>query len=371
MTTPTTSGGMAAERAAWTFYTIAALGSSIGQIWVGVTAPPWPASLPWWLRAALVLPFAVVIDLGGVVTSAFADWRQRLGEAAYGWRILSLSSVTVGVGINVLGHANIPYLAVVFGGLGCFAYAVWLLHASARRRDSLRAHGMLGNPAPVYGPAQWRREPEATRRAKTLALEHGYGLHESLAVARRQLADERSQAALAAHLTTLLAAQHDDSNLANILVAAIPGDRLAAEVAKLVDISGWARLIAADLQPTTTDNDTTGHDNRDGDSDPHDVVASSPELPAALLKEIPSRPDEYRRWQHIWTVIRDDTASTATLADRHGVSRRTLQRIRKAGELGLLDSPIPLIQRLLPQARKVASRANDHPPNTTTVTAAP
>jgi hypothetical protein len=248
---------------------------------------------------------------------------------------------------------------------------VWLLHASARRRDSLRAHGMLGNPAPIYGPTQWRREPEVTRRAKALALEHGYGLHESLAVARRQLADERSQAALAAHLTTLLAAQHDDPNLANILVAAIPGEQLAAEVAKLVDISGWARMVAADLQPTTTENDMVDHDADGGDSDPNEVVASSPQLPAALLKEIPSRPDEYSRWHQIWTVIRDDTASNTTLADRHGVSRRTLQRIRKAGKLGLLDSPIPLIQRLLPQARKVASRATGHPPGTTAVTAAP
>ena len=28
------------ERAAWSFYVIAALGSSIGQIWVGVDTPP-------------------------------------------------------------------------------------------------------------------------------------------------------------------------------------------------------------------------------------------------------------------------------------------------------------------------------------------
>src|SRR5262245_41354579 len=79
----------AAEHAAWVFYAIAALGSTIGQIWVGVTTPPWPADLDWWWRAALVAPFAAVIDLGGVVTSAFADARQRLGETAYDWRILS------------------------------------------------------------------------------------------------------------------------------------------------------------------------------------------------------------------------------------------------------------------------------------------
>jgi hypothetical protein len=350
------SGG-AAERAAFVFYTIAALGSSIGQIWVGVTTPPWPDSVPWWLRTVLVLPFALAIDLGGVVCSAFADWRQRVGEPAYGWRALSLASVTVGVGINVIGHADTPYLAVVFGTLGAWAFIVWLLHAAARRRDALRAAGLLGNPAPIYGPMQWRREPAVTRRAKTLALEHGYSLHESLAAARRQLADERSHAALAAHLTTLLKAQHDDPNLANILVAAVPGDQLAADVAQLVDRSGWARMVAADLQPPPS-NDT---DTDDPDLDDTDPAEPWPQLPAALLREIPSRPDEYRRWHRIWTALRDDTTkNNKQLADEHAVSLRTMQRIRKAGELGLLDSPAPLIQRLLPQARKVAAHTAAH-----------
>ena len=61
--------GRAAEHAAWAFYAVAALGSSIGQIWVGVEAPPWPDTMPLWLRALLALPFAVVIDLGGIVCS--------------------------------------------------------------------------------------------------------------------------------------------------------------------------------------------------------------------------------------------------------------------------------------------------------------
>lgn len=123
-----------AERVAWAFYAIAALGSTIGQIWVGVTTPPWPADLEWFWRAAMVAPFAAVIDLGGVVTSAFADARQRLGEAAYGWRALSVGAVATGVAINIIGHADVPYLAVVF-----------------RRPRRLRLHRMAaarGRPAP-------------------------------------------------------------------------------------------------------------------------------------------------------------------------------------------------------------------------------
>jgi hypothetical protein len=138
----------AAEHAAWVFYAIAALGSTIGQIWVGVDTPPWPAQLDWWWRAAMVAPFAAVIDLGGVVTSAFADARQRLGESAYGWRILSAGSVTTGVGINVLGHADVPYLAVVFGCLGVFAYTVWLLHAAARRATRYAPRASWPTPPP-------------------------------------------------------------------------------------------------------------------------------------------------------------------------------------------------------------------------------
>jgi hypothetical protein len=167
--------GRAAERAAWAFYAIAALGSSIGQIWVGIETPPWPDTVPLWLRALLVAPFAFVIDLGGVVTSGFADSRQRLGENAYGWRILSAASVALAVGINVVGHAATPYLAVVFAGLGVFAYVVWLLHTSARRRDALRATGKMAATPPAYGLLQWRRNPPSPSAPKPWRRSSGTG----------------------------------------------------------------------------------------------------------------------------------------------------------------------------------------------------
>jgi hypothetical protein len=70
-----------AERIAWAFYVIAAIGSAIGQIWVGVSVLPWPATVPLPIRVLLVAPFAVVIDFFGVVASAFADWRQSWHRA--------------------------------------------------------------------------------------------------------------------------------------------------------------------------------------------------------------------------------------------------------------------------------------------------
>ena len=63
--------------------------------------------------------------------------------------------------------------------------------------------GKLADTAPVYGLAQWRREPEVTRRASTLAVEHGYSLHESLTAGpRRSCAPKQRNAALASHIET-------------------------------------------------------------------------------------------------------------------------------------------------------------------------
>ena len=233
----------AAAKAAWALYVISANGSMIGQVWVGIITVPFPAAVPWWVRAIIVLPFAVVIDLGGVVTSAFADERQRLGETALMWRILSAGAITVGVAINIIGHHDVPYLAVVFGGLGVFAYSIWLGHSAARRRDALRAAGKLADTAPSYGFAQWRREPEATRRASALAVEHGYSLHESLTVARQQLRTERRNAALAQHIEKHMRAHHEDPVLAAIAVTTADVEAVAARLMELFDAEAWARSL--------------------------------------------------------------------------------------------------------------------------------
>ncbi len=348
----------AAEHAAWVFYAIAALGSTIGQIWVGVQVPPWPVELDWWWRAAMVAPFAAVIDLGGVVTSAFADARRRLGEAAYGWRILSAGSVTTGVGINILGHADVPYLAVVFGGLGVFAYTVWLLHTAARRRDALRAAGKLADTAPDYGLAQWRREPAVTRRARSLALAHGYSLHESLDRARAQLRDEQRRAALAKHVETLIRSRHQDPVRAAIAATTLDIDAVAAELTAQADVAGWARLIGADLlppQPPAGSPEATIA-----------VAAAAPSIPAPMpgtdvLRRVPTNQDAYDRWRQLWAELAaDPDIDSKQFADRHGISLRQVQWIRSVGATGLLNSPIPPAVLLAQQL----ARANGHLPPT-------
>ncbi|GIH05696.1 hypothetical protein Rhe02_37630 [Rhizocola hellebori] len=351
--------GKAAEHAAWIFYLIAALGSSIGQIWVGVDVAPWPDAMPVWLRAAVVLPFAVVIDLGGVVCSGFADTRQRLGETAYGWRILSAASVSLGVSINIVGHAQVPYLAVVFGGLGVFAYSVWLLHSAARRRDALRAAGKLAETPPAYGLVQWWREPAATRRAKTLALQNGYSIHESLTEARAQLRTETRRAALADHIEADIRSRHaEDPILASIAATTTPVDDVADALMAMIDTTGWARTIAARIQPphaeqpTDNDNALRAGDSRDG---------GRPRSPGtAVLRQIPTQQNDYDRWREIWQAMTDDPGvSNQDIAAAHGVSSRTAQRIRDAGTGGLLDSPHTPVARLAALAAD-----NGHPPAT-------
>ncbi|GIH16119.1 hypothetical protein [Rugosimonospora africana] len=359
-TNPITSApdGRAAERAAWIFYTIAAAGSSIGQIWVGVTIPPWPATMPWWARALLVLPFAVVVDLGGVVTAAFADARRRLGETALGWQVLSTASATGAVGINIVGHHDIPYLAVVFGGLGTFAYTVWLMHSAARRRDALRAAGKLAPTAPAYGIGQWWREPAVTRRARDLALQHRYTVHESLTEARRRLREERRTAALAAQVETLIRSRHKDPTIATIAVTTLDIQAVATTLAAQSDIAGWARAIAVDLAPPPVEKPEPA-------VLPEDTDVVPVEVPKDLLRRVPVQQADYQRWRDIWQqMLKTPDDTNSVLAAEHGIAVRQIQHIRAAGAAGLLDSPMPPVQRLL----HLLQQPNGHHP---TLPAAP
>jgi hypothetical protein len=356
----TAAHSTAAEKAAWIFYVIAAGGSTIGQIWVGVVNPPWPHSFPWWLRAILVLPFAVVIDLGGVVTSAFADARQRLGEPATTWRILSGSSVTVGVAINIIGHHDVPYLAVVFGGLGVFAYSIWLGHSAARRRDALRAAGKLADTAPDYGFAQRRSEPEVTRRAAALAVEHGYGVHQSLTVARQQLHVERRNAALAAHIEEHMRAQHEDPVLASIAVTTADIDAVATRLMELFDAEAWARSLTVHLVPPAV----AAAIEPPPVTDNHPEPAPGAEVvmpPADVLKRVPTKQAEYDRWRQLWAaLVAEPDVDNKMFAERHGISVRQVQWIRAVGVTRLLDSPIPPAGRLVQLAQRAQS--NGHAP---------
>src|SRR5439155_10306292 len=95
--------------------------------------------------------------------------RMRLGEHAYGFRAFSVLVATVAVGILVAGHWPHLYWSAAFGMLSGSAYLLWLLHASARRRDALRAAGNVADTAPGYGLWRRLRHPIWTARAAELA----------------------------------------------------------------------------------------------------------------------------------------------------------------------------------------------------------
>jgi hypothetical protein len=75
----------------------------------------------------------------------------------------------------------------------------------------------------------------------------------------------------------------------------------------------------------------------------HDKVG---QVPADVMRRIPKDTAAYQRWQNVWTDLRDGATDLRDLAQRHGFSRRSVQWVRKAGQAGALDSPIPPALRL-------------------------
>jgi len=239
-----------AERLAYVFYGLAAGAAVIGQVWVAVEHIPWPPGWPMWVRVAVVAPFALCLELLGMVTSALADQRMRLGERALGLRAFSVTVAIVAVSVIVAGHWPDVYLVVGFGAFSGAAFLLWMLHSGARRRDALRAAGLLSRVAPAYGWLRWlplvgRPGWRVTHRARELALEHGLELHESLAVAERELSDRARRPAIASAVKAVVAANHSDPLMAEIAVRTLDHDRIAAELERQADYAGWARRLAA------------------------------------------------------------------------------------------------------------------------------
>lgn len=232
------------DRAAVLFYATAATGAVIGQVWVAMTHIPWPDGLaPGW-RLAAVLPFAACLELLAMVLAAMADQRQRMGEQAIGFRVFSALVAALAVSVIVAGHWGDPYTVAAFGGLSVSAYALWLLHSSARRRDALRAAGKLAAVAPAYGLARRVRHPVLTARAAELARERGLGLYASLRAAELEMCAERRRPAIAAAVEAAVRADQTDPVMAEIAVSTLDLDRIATALAEQADYVGWAERLA-------------------------------------------------------------------------------------------------------------------------------
>lgn len=279
------SDGSAGSSARWAypFYAVAVTGAVIGQTWVALEHLSWSPAVPVPARVLLVLPFALCLELLAMALAAMADERMRLGERAYSLRAFSAMVAAVAVGIQVAGHWPDLYWAAVFGVLSSSAYALWMLHAAARRRDALRAAGKLADTAPDYGLRRRIRHPILTARAAELAREghrdattgqrRPLALFESLRAAEQAISAEKRRPAVARAVAEVVRADQHDPRMADIAVRTLDLDRLAAELASRVNYCAWAdRLAPAITAPTRpmTDGDT----NR---SDP--AEASEPEQP--------------------------------------------------------------------------------------------
>jgi hypothetical protein len=173
---------------------------------------------------------------------------------------------------------------------------------------------------------------------------------------------------------------------------------IAANVAVAPDntiaraISGWsaiallaaAKMLAHLFEPTTTPTSApTGSGDSPTATPP--AVATPPDLAAAppsggtsspprqrrgtsgdVARRVPTSPDAYARWCAIWEATRHLPAATRDVAQTQGVSLRTLQFIRAAGEAGHLTSPIqaaPVLQAAAPAANEQpADAAAPDPP---------
>ncbi|TCC53741.1 hypothetical protein E0H75_08690 [Kribbella capetownensis] len=241
-----------ADKVAYAFYATAAAAALVGQVWAGVTHIPWPdEGFSTFLKILVVTPAVAVLELGGVATAALADLRRRKGEQAYAYRAMSFFAALVAVVFNVVGHwrPEERFLAFGFGGLSAFAYVLWLIHSSARRRDALRRAGQMRETGPVYGVVQWAREPRVTWLARSLAIEHGYSLYESLRAAHHQIRNKSRRDAIAGTVAEYIRSEHQDERLAKIAETTYDPDRLAGMLEERINYEVITSKLTKAISP--------------------------------------------------------------------------------------------------------------------------
>ena len=73
-------------------------------------------------------------------------------------------------------------------------------------------------------------------------------------------------------------------------------------------------------------------------------------LPVDLMRRIPIDPAAYQRWRAVWADLRPGGADLKEVAARHAFSKRQVEFVRRAGQAGLLNSPVPPALRLADMA---------------------
>lgn len=223
------------------FYALVALVAVAGQT-IGATE-----YLNWEWQVA-ILP-AVLLELGGVALAAFSDARRRLGERAIAARVGAVAVAAFATGFNWVSHSD-RIAAALFAGFTAFGFTLWLIASEARRRDALRAAGMLPEPPPSYPLTQWLTRPWVTAHARTLAkADPALGVYGSLDAAAKDLDRQRRNKRLASLLERRIRKERGRAQAA-LAVRVYDMDRIAEQLRATADYEGLAKLLAAEFTPT-------------------------------------------------------------------------------------------------------------------------
>ncbi|MEV0733932.1 DUF2637 domain-containing protein [Polymorphospora sp. NPDC050346] len=107
------------------------------------------------------------------------------------------------------------------------------------------------------------------------------------------------------------------------------------------------------ISPSSADEPRHGPDDihdddvvsRHDDESPA-APAAHDEWPVTLMRRIPANPEPYQRWLTVWADLKAGHTNLHELAQRHQLNLRSIQAIRRAGQLGILDHPDPPARRL-------------------------
>ncbi|WP_426502916.1 hypothetical protein ACPPVO_35470 [Dactylosporangium sp. McL0621] len=199
--------------------------------------------LPWWTAIGGV----VALELGSVTFLSNADVRRRVGEHATTSRLLGAAIAAAAATCNVATHGS-PLLGGFYALMSLLGFASWWLDVENKRRDRLRARGMLPPPTPRYELwGHWIRHPATTSQARRLAKAHPrLGLHGSLEAAVVLHRRHQRDTALAGALRTRIRAAAG-RQLADIAVLTYDLDEVARRLRATADYDGLAGILSREL----------------------------------------------------------------------------------------------------------------------------
>jgi hypothetical protein len=199
--------------------------------------------LPWWIAIGGIF----ALELGGVTFLSNADVRRRLGEHAAASRLLGGIIAAAAATFNIVTHGD-RLLGGFYALMSVLGFVSWWLDVENKRRDRLRARGLLPAPTPKYELwGHWIRHPMITAQARGLAKAHPqlglYGSLEAALIVRRR---EQRDAALADALRTRIRAAAG-KKMAAIAVLTYDMDEVARRLRANADYDGLTALLGSEL----------------------------------------------------------------------------------------------------------------------------